>query len=193
MGVKFFKGAVSNYKKDTLSTTTGTYEQFYSRKNAKGKKVSGEIKTEHTHYLSFNMGREAFRLEGDYVFGNDDLVALLAKNSNKGYYDVVFFKNFSRGFGRLPERESLFAKKIGAVFSGIIWLVVSFIACIILFAIFFKPSDGIALAFVISLAICIFRIAIRVKTAEKDVEATNLLLDTIEEAFSPEELQELHK
>lgn len=194
MGIKFFKGVVSNYKKDTLSTTTGTYEEFYSRKNATGKKVSGEIKTEHTHYLSFNIGRVAFRLEGDFVFGNGDLIALLAKNSGKGYFNVVFFKNFSREFGRLPEKESLFVKKVGAVFSGIIWLVVSFIVCLVFFAIFFEPSKWNAtLTLIIPLVICIVRIAIGVKNAEEDVEATNLLLNTIEDAFSPEELQELYK
>lgn len=194
MGIKFFKGIVSNCKKDILSTTTGTYEEFYSKKNVAGKKVSGEIKTKHTHYLNFNIGREAFRLEGDYVFVNGDLVALLAKNSGKGYHDVVFFKNFSKGFGRLPEKESLFVKKMGAVFSGIIWLVISFIVCLVFFAIFFEPSKWNAtLTLIIPLVICIVRIAIGVKNAEEDVEAINLLLNTIEDAFSPEELQELYK
>lgn len=196
--MEFFKGAVSNYKKDVLSTTTGSYEELLYPKKSKRKvagKVSSKIQTEHKHYLNFSVGRVAFRLEGDYVFDNDDLVAVWAKNSGKGYYNVVFFKNFSREFGVLPERGSLFVEKVRAIFGGIMLSIVSFVVLLILFALLVKnPQDfhG-ALILLISLIVGILRIHFGFKYAPENVKIQNSICDAIEYAFSPEELQEAHK
>lgn len=123
--MEFFKGIVSNVKKETLSDTTGyvdgnikgsvgsSYGIFGDRLKVSGGttgKIKGEIKTEHRHFLNFDIDDKSFRLAGDYVFKDGDTVALCVANTGKGYYDVLSFVNYSKNIcsiAMLEHREQL--------------------------------------------------------------------------------------
>ena len=67
-----------------------------------------EINTTHEHYTDFEIDGVAFRCYGDLVFKDGDKVRLYAYKSDKGYYQIVLIKNFTRDFyvGPKPQKPT---------------------------------------------------------------------------------------
>lgn len=202
--MELFKGVISNCKKDVLSTTTGytsgiidTKDSLFSGKNVKGN-IRGEIKTEHTHYIHFSIDGVSFRLEGDYVFENGDIVALYAENSGKGYHNVRFFKNFTRGFWVLPKQRTIFGEKISTIGSGIVVMIVLCVLIGLCFHFFvsyetISKSAQINIAVAISVVTGFYLILRMMKGVPKIVEENKMFIAAIKDAFSIEELQRLRE
>ena len=180
--MEFFKGIVSNVKRETFSDTTGyvdgnikgsvgsSYGIFGDRLKVSGGttgKIKGEIKTEHRHFLNFDIDDKSFRLDGDFVFKDGDKVALFAVNTGMGYYKVRTLTNHTKNFSYntpyiqpLKELEVEPTNKISTFMSICIK---SFVVYILLRVILFFLSFIISLSYsdVLSLVLALLYFAFR--------------------------------
>ena len=106
--MEFFKGTISNCKKEVLTHTSGEIQEtkIESKRNlwpfwdvrVEGGGGGGSITTTHEYYTDFEIDGVAFRCYGDLVFKDGDNVRLYAYKSSSGYYQVGLIKNFTRDF-----------------------------------------------------------------------------------------------
>lgn len=139
-------------------------------------KIKGEIKTEHRHFLNFDIDDKSFRLAGDYVFKDGDTVALCVANTGKGYYDVLSFVNYSKNIcsiAMLEHREQLtnFDKIKHLIVPSLISVTVFFVSMIILKLIFGGIGDIISIILTVLVFIGLY--AYRIQTQIDNAKSHN--------------------
>lgn len=136
----FFKGVISNCKKEVLTHTSGEIKieetKIESKRNlwpfwdvrveGGGGGGGGKITTTHEHYTDFEIDGVAFRCYGDLTFKDSDKVRLYGVKTDKGYYYVVLIQNFTRDFyvGEKPANPDITTtinKKEYGILSCVFW------------------------------------------------------------------------
>lgn len=93
--MKFFKGTISNCKKEVLSHTSGSVNVSTVFGNVSG---GGQTETKHEHYTNFELDEKIFRCYGDLIFKDGDSVKFYADKTDKGYYQSKIYRKYYTQF-----------------------------------------------------------------------------------------------
>lgn len=136
-------------------------------------KTKGEIKTEHRHFLNFDIDDKSFRLDGDFVFKDGDTVALCVANTGMGYYDVLSFVNYSKNICSIVMLEHIeqltnFDKIKHLIVPSLISVTVFFVSMIILKLIFGGIGEiiSIILTVLVFIGLYAYRVQIQIDNAK---------------------------